>query len=156
MIRKTLTILSLVGLVVSVGVWIVSYPHYVFYASADCQCSILILEGVAMLTAYLGNVPTDVDVSDMLWELSMYNYMPIDRFPQFQKLPGEPDLQAGGSLNIPLYLPVVLCAVSPTCWLVACHRRRKRRRLGLCIQCGYDLRGSAESCPECSSPIEKP
>ena len=30
------------------------------------------------------------------------------------------------------------------------HRRRNaRRRLGLCVACGYDLHGSAARCPEC-------
>ena len=27
--------------------------------------------------------------------------------------------------------------------------RRKRCKLGLCVACGYDLRGSAGRCPEC-------
>lgn len=28
-------------------------------------------------------------------------------------------------------------------------RRRKRQKLGLCVKCGYDLRGSKNRCPEC-------
>lgn len=39
-------------------------------------------------------------------------------------------------------------------WLV--HAKQRRRELkGLCLKCGYDLRGSRESkvCPECGEPI---
>lgn len=32
-------------------------------------------------------------------------------------------------------------------------RRRRRIVSGHCDQCGYDLRGSAEQCPECGAPV---
>src|SRR5262249_32000783 len=54
---------------------------------------------------------------------------------------------------VPLWLPVLLFAIAPTCWLFSHpHRRRaKRLRLGLCPRCGYDLRATPDRCPECGT-----
>lgn len=81
---------------------------------------------------------------------------------------GEPmkcDLVAG-SLHIgpqlivlPLW-PLALLAglpVIPLGMRVMRHRQQRRRReLGLCMMCGYDLRASAERCPECGTATPEP
>ena len=54
-----------------------------------------------------------------------------------------------------LWLPVLLFGVWPAWRLLPFHRRRKRKKLGLCLKCGYDLRASKERCPECNTPFEK-
>ncbi len=57
---------------------------------------------------------------------------------------------------LPLWMPTVaFAAVLWVCSPVAHRRRRKRKTLGLCVKCGYDLRGSKDRCPECGSEFEK-
>ena len=58
------------------------------------------------------------------------------------------------------YWFVTLLFLAPATRLAWVHRRasraRSRRRLGLCQQCGYDLRASAVRCPECGEPVGGP
>ncbi len=60
----------------------------------------------------------------------------------------------GGVTYTELYVPIwalIVLVGSPTLWLWRCDRRRQP---GLCIKCGYDLRGADhEVCPECGGDV---
>ncbi len=53
------------------------------------------------------------------------------------------------NVRIPLWIPTVLFTSALWWSLLPFHRRRKRKKLGLCLKCGYDLRASEDRCPEC-------
>ena len=56
------------------------------------------------------------------------------------------------SIDIPIWL-VAVPAVG-LCVLLAQPRRRLRERRGLCLKCGYNLRGAEhEVCPECGAAL---
>lgn len=56
---------------------------------------------------------------------------------------------------VPHWFPALLSAILPALWMRASVRRRTRKKWGLCIHCGYDIRFSANRCPECGVPITK-
>lgn len=57
------------------------------------------------------------------------------------------------TLAVPYWLLTSLFLIFPACWL---RRFRRRQRLGLCLNCGYDLRATPERCPECGRVPSKP
>ena len=56
----------------------------------------------------------------------------------------------------PLWVPFLIFAAYPTVALVRGPLRRcRRRRKGLCVECGYDLTGNVSGvCPECGTEAE--
>jgi hypothetical protein len=56
--------------------------------------------------------------------------------------------------SVPWWIPLLLCMAPPAAAAARSFHRRKRRVLGLCVECGYDLRASAGRCPECGAPSE--
>lgn len=58
------------------------------------------------------------------------------------------------TLSIPLYWPLAPFAVLPIHCARERMRRKRRRRLGCCVECGYSLNGLESSvCPECGMAI---
>ena len=58
---------------------------------------------------------------------------------------------AGHRLRLPLWPLAFAFAIPPVVVLRRGLVHRRRRRHGLCLKCGYDLRASAARCPECGA-----
>lgn len=61
-------------------------------------------------------------------------------------------------VTLPLWMLFAVFATYPAVVLVRGPlRRRRRRRMGLCIRCGYNLKGLPEPrCPECGRTVKQP
>ncbi len=59
---------------------------------------------------------------------------------------------------VPFWMPAALLAAWPLLgWTRPAWIRRRRRRRGLCLRCGYNLTGNTSGrCPECGEAIERP
>ena len=55
-------------------------------------------------------------------------------------------------LRFPHWCLTAVFAIPPVVVGLRAFRRWSRRRLGLCLSCGYDIRASPERCPECGTP----
>ena len=148
MILKTVTILSLIGLLLSVGLWGVSYFCDVCYVG----------DSGWYVSAWLGalwigrdEVPErgrygSMGIALINWRLFV-GY--IHRWPTFHRG------WYGFILILPFWMPAIISMSALLCVYLPIHRRRKRKKLGLCLKCGYDLRGSKERCPECGVGFSK-
>jgi hypothetical protein len=62
-------------------------------------------------------------------------------------------------VNLLAHIPGMLVAGAIGVWCVLAWRRgrekRRRWKLDLCPECGYDLRESRDKCPECGRPIRR-
>lgn len=63
-------------------------------------------------------------------------------------------VNSGTVAVVPHGVVALVLATPPSLWWgIPVLRRRWRARRGLCVRCGYDLRGSKDKCPECGTPF---
>ncbi len=165
MIRKALTILSLIGLLLSVGLWGVSYLNIGYYgegAIALERGSIFWSKATTIIILY--GLPMKGDENEQVSD----NDEPLSGGrPHYEFLSGwhyggfrdfatafKPVLALPRNLRVPLWVPGLLFLPGAYACVLPLSRRRKRKKLGLCLKCGYDLRGSCERCPECGESLE--
>ena len=157
MIKKTLTTLSLIGLLLSVAAWGVSYWN-VFWKSEDQKLVLILWRSSLFIQSCARPMQQVPDVG-----IDVRGYVGLGstdfRLPRYEPMLGVPKHLRGfyGALGpipsettVPLWMACLVFAALPAYFgLSLRHRRRKRKKLGLCLKCGYDLRGSKTRCPEC-------
>ena len=167
MIRKTLTTLSLLGLLLSVGLWGVSYLRFGFFLDSSNQYFVLISTG-AFHCGYSPLPLHRVRVSWLPHETSLGYEYPMREskkwwFNEYVPRPQVPLLrtlwlprlgpEGWSNLSVPLWMPTAIFGFA-ACRPLNFHRRRKRKKLGLCVKCGYDLTGNITgTCSECGEAI---
>jgi hypothetical protein len=62
---------------------------------------------------------------------------------------GGPISQDALRVSVPYWFLLPTLAALPATWVVRRSSHRRRKRLGHCATCGYDLRATPERCPEC-------
>ena len=187
MIHKTLTTLSLIGLLLSAGLWGASYfgLHYhkkpihvevarggVSWVSGGMTQQERELR-IALTRAKFRSFKMSWDYSEGEWvnvtpkrvtreeaavqrEIDALHQRKVwvDGFEGLHThwLPKLSRTSSQRSWYIPMWITTLLFgvgAILPQAFIRL--RRRKRKKLGLCVKCGYDLRGSKDRCPECGT-----
>jgi hypothetical protein len=57
------------------------------------------------------------------------------------------------AFTIRYWFLLLLSGALPAVWFWKWHRHARRQAAGQCDSCGYDLRASADRCPECGTAI---
>ncbi len=161
MLRRTLTILSLFGLLLGVAAWGVSYwgpGHYSDTPQARRDLR-LCYGGLFYLYEPYPTSPDEAGTwfsgwpTPKGWSCNGFNgwtrWLPTvtPRMPY----------RGWRYVHLPLWMPTAVFGLCfAACRPLTSYRRRKRKKLGLCAKCGYDLRGSKERCSECGECFEAP
>jgi hypothetical protein len=55
------------------------------------------------------------------------------------------------TITFPDWIPLLIFSITPALWLWWHRRAVRRKRVGHCLVCGYDLRATPDRCPECGT-----
>ena len=77
----------------------------------------------------------------------------VDKSGPDELVKGSTFAMESGSVMAPCWLPLLATTWLPGLWLMRFRLLRRRKKLGLCLDCGYDLRASEGKCPECGLAI---
>ncbi len=172
MLRRTLTILSLIGVLLSVGLWARSHFRIdtVLIPSSKQDhfgaSSVLGVIHVGLTynsrsppvdeARYITSDAQEYDRSVQEGIRKMKTIFPKSTWNPYRSFQwSNSTLTRGGitlrtkAVTFPHWLLVLL--FSTPLWVAGTrvYRRRKRKKLGLCLKCGYELRASKDRCPEC-------
>lgn len=168
MIRKTLTIISLIGLLLSAVAWAGSYYGFSYNrVHFPSHTSFTFMNGFLQVLSLERWSNRGPEFRSFLSKHVTWSHgAPIREIAEKQSLSllraWRPYWKSGTFTSgknfsvavIPLWnlacLFLLLFGVSN----LPLHRRRKRKKLGLCLKCGYDLRASKDRCPECGTEFE--
>ena len=176
MIRKALTASFLIGLVVSAGLFATSVWYHFGYIPGSLRFRATLRSGVLWITWPDKPYPfvTDEAMEQLLeleglggtvedWSPAMINRcarpgfrVTRERFfasalRSYSLQVERVEFQNEYIISVGLWVPALVCLGGLYFSFFHGRRRRKRRKLGLCLKCGYDLRASKDRCPECGT-----
>ncbi len=153
MFRKAFTIFSRIGLLLSVGLWGLSYLNVEYVSSRRQTRSVRVANGLLRVSQSM-LIYEEPDRSWVGLHSSGFTGFHTSWTPAYSY---DKNPRLGyWRVAIPFWIPASLFSLVLLPSLVQSCRRRRRRKLGLCVKCCYDLRGSKERCPECNTPIDEP